>query len=209
MSKKIVITDYGVGNLLSILRAFQHCCENVTLETDPASIQDATHLVVPGVGAFGQCVESLKNHGFEQPIRDHIAAGKPMLGVCVGMQMLFDSSDEFGHHAGLGLIPGKVTRLPEQGHQGSHKIPNIGWEKLNPARSWSNTLLDGLSTDPFVYLVHSYSGHPASPEDRLAYYDLNGIEVCAAVQRGNIMGTQFHPEKSGPTGLAIIKRFCV
>ncbi|HEY8963656.1 MAG TPA: imidazole glycerol phosphate synthase subunit HisH, partial [Alphaproteobacteria bacterium] len=127
---KIVITDYGVGNLLSILRAFEHCCDDVMLEKNPAAIKDATHLVVPGVGAFASCVQAMKDHGFEQPIRDHIEAGKPMLGVCVGMQMLFDDSDEFGTHAGLGVIPGHVTRLPEQGRTGSHKIPNIGWEKL-------------------------------------------------------------------------------
>jgi len=201
---KLVITDYGVGNLLSITRAFETGCDDVTLESDPKKIAEASHLVVPGVGAFGQCVASLKEHGFYEPVMEHVKAGKPFLGVCVGMQMLFESSNEFGSNAGLGLIKGHVKRIDAP----DYKIPNIGWERLRPVNDWQGTVLQGLGDDSYVYLVHSYAGQPEDMADCLATYRIGDTDICAAVQKDNVIGTQFHPEKSGHVGLEIIKRFC-
>lgn len=209
MSGRMVIADFGAGNLLSVVRAFTHLGAEIVVTTDAAEIRDAQRLVVPGVGAFADCMRRLTERGLSASVKDFAASGRPLLGICVGMQMLFESSEEFGNHAGLGLIPGAVRRIPEQAADGSrHKVPHIGWNRLRAlGRDWQGTILDGVAPGAFVYYVHSFSGYPAAPADRLADSDYGGWPIAGVVQRGNVSGCQFHPEKSGDVGLKILRNF--
>lgn len=212
-TSRVTIVDYGIGNLLSAQRAFAAIGHEARIESRPEAVADAGHLVVPGVGAFGDCIRALRMSGFVEPLRAHVRAGKPLLGICVGMQMLFDGSEEFGNHDGLGLLPGRVRRIPDVAADGRRlKIPHIGWSALEVpteagADRWEDTILEGIATDASVYFVHSYTGWPDNPSDRLADAFHGGQRICAAIQHDNISGTQFHPEKSGTVGLRIIRNF--
>jgi glutamine amidotransferase len=161
-------------------------------------------LVVPGVGAFADCIGCLLKSHLDQPVREFIQSGRPFLGICVGMQMLFSESREFGTHQGLGVIEGTVDRLTEQ--EGV-KVPHIGWNAIQPARSWSGSMLEGCSAGEMLYFVHSFAATPAREQDRLADANYGPNRICAAIQKDNVMGTQFHPEKSGALGLRILERF--
>lgn len=207
---QVTIADFGSGNLLSVHRAFAHLGAEIVVATSPAEILAADRLVVPGVGAFADSMRGLAERGLVDPVRAFAASGKPLLGICVGMQVLFERSEEFGSHAGLGLIPGDVRRIPATGVDGKpHKVPHVGWNRLRAKGEWSGTLLDGVAADSFVYYVHSYTAHPAAAEDRLADSDYDGCPIAGVVRRGNLYGCQFHPEKSGAVGLAILGRFLV
>lgn len=206
-----VIVDYGIGNLLSVSRALEHCGANVAVSADAKVIQGADRLVLPGVGAFGDCVQALEETGLEEPVRAFIATLRPFLGICVGMQMLFDESEEFGCHTGLGVIPGRVAAIPATRPDGSsRKVPHIGWSTLERppgGRGWEGTALHSIRPGESVYYVHTYSALPRNPADCLAVSDYLGATVAGAVQRDNLLGCQFHPEKSGPVGLRIIAGF--
>jgi glutamine amidotransferase len=205
---RVTIADFGSGNLLSVRRAFAHLGAEIVVTTSPVEIAAADKLVVPGVGAFADSMRGLIERGLADPVRAFAATGKPVLGICVGMQMLFDRSEEFGSHAGLGLIPGDVRCVPAAGSDGKpHKVPHVGWSPLMPRADWSGTPLDGVAAESFVYFVHSFTAHPANDSDRLADSDYDGCRIAAMVRRGNIYGCQFHPEKSGAVGLAILDRF--
>jgi glutamine amidotransferase len=212
-SPRVVIVDYGIGNLLSARRAFEHCGAEVMLTSDGAAVKAADRLVLPGVGAFASCIRTLSAHGLVEPVLQFAASGRPMIGICVGMQMLFDASDEFGENPGLCLLPGRIKRIPDSDRNGERqKIPHIGWNALTlpgeaPSNSWADTILDGLSPGAEVYFVHSYTAWPENPSHRLADADYGGQRISAVVRKDNIFGTQFHPEKSGPRGLAIIQAF--
>ena len=211
MSARVTIVDYGIGNLLSVARAFEACDANVEIERDPDRIAAADRLVVPGVGAFGDCVRALDDLDLSAPIREHAKGGKPWLGICVGMQMMLDVGEEFGNHTGLGLIPGRCVAIPGSGADGApHKIPHIGWNRLDrPAghNGWAGTILETTEPGTAVYFVHSYTAGPADDAYRLADADYNGLQISAALHKDNMYGTQFHPEKSGPAGLRVIERF--
>ncbi|MFC5299826.1 imidazole glycerol phosphate synthase subunit HisH [Azospira restricta] len=212
MSKRITLVDYGMANLLNVARAFEHCGAEVRVVEDPKSVASAGRLVVPGVGAFKDCIDEVNSRGFGDAIRDFVATGRPIFGICVGMQILFDVSEEFGEHKGLGILPGRVRAVPNRTVSGEpQRVPHIGWNHLvRPAtgRNWRGTLLDGLDGKrPAVYFVHSFAADPADPTDRLADCLYGGHAICAAVQRGNLMATQFHPERSGETGLSLVRRF--
>jgi imidazole glycerol-phosphate synthase subunit HisH len=212
MSKKILIVDYGVGNLLSVGRAFEHCGATVTLSGDPAAIADAGRVVLPGVGAFGDCVNALRVRGLDQAVLQHVARQRPLIGICVGMQMLFDGSEEFGQHQGLGLIPGQVAGIPSTDSAGRPlKVPHIGWSPLvmpeAAGESWDGTPLAGLKPGTAAYFVHSFHGQPVDLAHRVADALYGGRRITAAVRRGAVFGTQFHPEKSGPVGLAMLHNF--
>lgn len=201
-----------MANLLNVARAFEYCGADVRIVEDPKSVASADRLVVPGVGAFKDCIDEVCSRGFSDAIRDFVATGRPIFGICVGMQILFEASEEFGEHAGLGMLPGRVCALPNRTVSGeSQRVPHIGWNHLVPpvaGRNWRGTLLDGFDgRRPAVYFVHSFGAEPADPTDRLANCVYGGHTICAAVQRGNLMATQFHPERSGETGLALIRRF--
>ena len=205
---KVTVIDYGLSNLLSVRHALEHFGAQVELTGDPAAVLAAKALVLPGVGAFRDGMQGLEKLGLIEPIRQKAAAGTPLLGICLGMQMLFDQSEEFGSWQGLGLIPGQVVRIPDQAADGTHqKVPHIGWEGLLPAggrSDFSGSILSGIQPGDECYFIHSYEAKPANDADRLADAAYGGRHVCAAVARGNVIGTQFHPEKSGPVGLAII-----
>lgn len=211
MKIPVTIIDYGIGNLLSVRQAFEYCGADVVTTDSADVIRKAQGLILPGVGAFENGMNGLRERQLIQPIRDFVSTGRALLGICLGMQMLLDSSEEFGDHAGLGFIPGKVTAIPKTKINGEpHKVPHIGWNALLPTEkggAWDGTLLDGVEPRSCMYFVHSYTAHPAHPEHRLADCDYNGRLISAVVRNGNIYGCQFHPEKSGETGLQIIKNF--
>lgn len=212
MTASVTILDYGMCNLLNVARAFQHIGSEVSVTEDPIVAAQAERLVVPGVGAFEDSVREVITHGFDDVIRNFIAGGRPFLGICVGMQMLFDASDEFGEHAGLGILSGRVQAVPKLTTQGEQqRVPHIGWNHLvEPAhgRSWGSTLLENQkSSNPAVYFVHSYAAVPERAADRLADCSYGGHRICAAIESDNIMATQFHPERSGKIGLNMLRRF--
>ena len=200
----IAVLDYGIGNLRSAQKALEHVGADARLTADKALIADAAGVVLPGVGAFGRCVEALGEAGLADVAHEaaSVAAdgtGRPFLGGCVGLQMLFDGSDENPEVPGLGVVPGRVHLLPE-----GVKRPQMQWNVLR----WSGptSMADGLEPDPWVYFVHSYWAHPDDPSYVAATCDY-GIEVTAAVARGRMWATQFHPEKSAANGLRILENF--
>jgi imidazole glycerol-phosphate synthase subunit HisH len=203
----INIIDYEMGNLRSVEKAFEKLGFAARVSADPQDIVSADKVVLPGVGAFRDCIGNLRQGGFVEPLLEHVAAGKPLLGICVGMQMLFDESEEFGRHRGLGLIPGKVVRFPsgmiENGEQ--LKVPHMGWNSISikqPAPIFS-----GIEDGSYVYFVHSYYCAAENRADIAASCTYGEVEFCASVLHGNIMATQFHPEKSQTTGLRIFRNF--
>ena len=219
---KITVINYGLSNLLSVERAFVHFGAEVEITGQPGAVASARALVLPGVGAFRDGMDGLARLGLIEPIRAQAAAGTPLLGICLGMQMLFDESDEFGCHAGLGLIPGRVEKIPAAAADGlPQRVPNIGWCPLYPAglpadglpafagapERFAGTALAQIQTGEECYFVHSYEAKPANEADRLADTVYGGRRICAAAQRGSVLGTQFHPEKSGPVGLSLIEEF--
>jgi glutamine amidotransferase len=212
MSAKVTVVDYGMGNLLSVRRAFEHCGAEVELTDQAAAIARAQRLVLPGVGAFKDGMAGLHALGLIEPIRGFAASGRPFLGICLGMQMMFDASEEYGEYAGLGLIAGRIVAIPPRGPgELTRKIPHIGWTALAaPAsgRGWAPTILaDAVPGRTAVYFVHSFHARPGADADALAVCDYAGCTVMAAVAHANVSGCQYHPEKSGEAGLAMIRRF--
>lgn len=210
---KAVIVDVGIGNILSVSRACEAVGGYVQRTNDPSRIAGADRLIVPGVGAFGDCMKAFNNSGLAEPLRAFAGSGRPMLGVCVGMQMLMSVGEEFGETPGLDLIPGRVKGIPHAGPDGRrHKIPHIGWNAIRPpsdaaSNIWENGLFSTTPKDTPVYFVHSFAAYPQDRRDLLAVCTYNGVEIAAAIGRENVMGTQFHPEKSGTAGLQTISRF--
>lgn len=208
---KVTIVDYGLSNLRSVQNALAHCGAEVKLAADAETVLAADALVLPGVGAFRDGMRSLGERGLIEPIRQKAGQGTPLLGICLGMQMLFDESEEFGTHPGLGLISGRVVKLPAADTGGSpQRVPHIGWEPLLPAAGrtdFSGTVLAGVTPGQECYFIHSFAAQPAHEQDRLADAFYGGRAVCAAAGRGVVTGCQFHPEKSGPVGLSILSQF--
>lgn len=207
----IVVVDYGVGNLLSVRRGFEHFGARVEVTADHSTILAAPRVVLPGVGAFAGGMKELRRHGLDEVVREVTVRGTPLLGICLGMQMLFDESEEYGRTSGLGLIPGRVIPVPAVASDGgTRKIPHIGWNGLVPPTNgaeWGDTLLAGVVPGDAVYFVHSFMASPADSADRLADCNYDGVAIPAVVRRGNVCGCQFHPEKSGAVGLSILGRF--
>ena len=208
---EVAIIDYGLSNLLSVQRAFEHFGAAVRFVDSPDEVRSARALVLPGVGAFRDGMEGLRRLGLIEPIRDAAARGVPLLGICLGMQMLFDQSEEFGQWEGLGLIPGRVVRIPDHDAEGRpQRVPQVGWNALLPAAGeadFDGSLLEGVRPGEEVYFVHSYEAKPAQKRDLLAQTVYGGRRICAAARRGNVTGCQFHPEKSGRVGLCVIREF--
>jgi glutamine amidotransferase len=195
----IAVLDYGIGNLRSAEKGLQHAGADARLTAEAALIARADGVVLPGVGAFGRCMTALRESGLEPLARDAVASGRPFLGICVGMQMLFDRSDENPDVPGLGVLPGTIRLLPE-----GVKRPQIQWNILDVVRP--TPLLDGLEHKSWVYFVHSYAPVPDDPDIVIATCDYGG-PVVAAVEAANVFATQFHPEKSGVTGLRLLSNF--
>jgi len=209
----VTIVDYGIGNLFSVTRAFETCGATVRLTASHEYIEDAERLVLPGVGAFEDGMKGLRQRGQTDAVKRFIATGRPFLGICVGMQLLLDVGEEFGEHPGLGVIPGRVKAVPRTGADGRpHRIPHIGWNILVPplnSPDWSRGLLRELTPEPAVYFVHSFAPVPDDDQYRVADCIYDGRRISAVIGSGNTYGCQFHPEKSGPAGLRIVKNFLV
>lgn len=199
-----VIVDYGVGNLFSLKSSFRFVGADVLVTGDDREIRRADKIILPGVGAFGDAAAKLRERGLDTVLTDEARAGKPLLGICLGMQLLFEKSLEFGEHAGLGLLPGQVRPMNEV-LPPDLKIPQIGWNALHLTKPGCPIFKYTREGD-CVYFVHSY--HAVDCADSLAATVEYGADVTAAVARGNVYGCQFHPEKSGEVGLNILKAFC-
>lgn len=194
----IAIIDYGMGNLRSVQKALEFVGQNAVITSDINEIQKADKVVLPGVGAIGDAMATIKQKGFDKAIYEACDSGKPFLGICLGMQMVFDKSYEYGEHKGLGLIPGTIQLLPD-----NVKKPHIGWNNLNI--KMRAPLFEGTGESPYVYFVHSYYLETDAPVvSATTFY---GKEIQVAVQKDNIFALQFHPEKSGDVGLQILKNF--
>ena len=199
----ISIVDYGMGNLRSVSKAFETQGYAAHITSSPDEIRNANGLVLPGVGAFGECMANLERHGLIEPIKEYISSGKPFLGICLGFQILFESSEESPGVSGLGHFKGKVVRFPDFGEK-RIKVPQMGWNRINfqPGSPVLNNIPEGT----WFYFVHSYYVKPES--NGLSVITSNyGIEFAAAVEKDNIFACQFHPEKSGQQGLELVKNF--
>ena len=209
--EKVVVVDYGLGNLFSVQRALEHCgASNVCISSAIDDVISADRLILPGVGAFEDGVRGLKNLGLVEPIKSHAIDKKPMLGICLGMQLLATTSQEFGSHVGLNLIPGSVLPISAENSEGERrKVPFIGWAKLSTSVkiNSNNILINELGNSHSVYLVHSYYFSPDNIENLVATYDYQGENIAAAVRSDNVYGFQFHPEKSGEVGLGLLRAF--
>lgn len=195
------IIDYGVGNLFSLSSSLRAIGQEVTVSGDRAVLAQADRLVLPGVGAFADAARKLRDSGLDSFVQEQAARGVPLLGICLGMQLLFAQSLEYGCHPGLGLLPGRVVPM-EGAIPPELKVPHMGWNRLERCRG---RLLEGMEGS-WVYFVHSY--YASGCDSVLAAVTDYGIPITAAVEQGNVFGCQFHPEKSGPAGLNILKRFC-
>jgi len=198
----IAVVDYGMGNLRSVAKALERVGGEVVVTADHALIDAANAVVLPGVGAFGRCMENLLAAGLEEPVRKAARSGKPFLGICVGMQILFEESEEFGPVRGLGILPGRVRRFVP--HEGARKIPHMGWNSLQIAHRVP--VLRGVADGSHVYFVHSYYVVAADPSI-VAATTTYGVPFAACVARGNLFATQWHPEKSQKVGLHLLANF--
>ncbi|MFM7125476.1 MAG: imidazole glycerol phosphate synthase subunit HisH [Actinomycetota bacterium] len=201
----IAVIDYGIGNLRSAEKALQRVGANACSTSDPEVIDGARAVVLPGVGAFGACMTALRNHGLDDAVRRAVEDGRPFLGICVGMQMLFETSEEDPEAAGLGVIPGVVRRIPD-----GVKHPQMQWNRLNVLQpsdpAFAGRHFAVKTSDPWAYFVHSFHGVPDDPSTVAATCEY-GTTLNAAFRRRNVFATQFHPEKSGATGLALLENF--
>lgn len=203
---KVTIVDYGVGNLQSIEKALCSCGAEVEITEDAEKIKSAQAIILPGVGSFEAGMRGLKLRGLEETLKSVAQKGIPMLGICLGAQLLLSKGYEFGEHDGLGIVPGQVMSFPVLAEK--EKIPHIGWNKIRPSKSvlWQDTILENQE-EREVYFIHSYILKPQEKADCLATTVYGGYEFCSAIRKGNIYGCQFHPEKSGRIGLAVLNNF--
>jgi glutamine amidotransferase len=221
MPLKIIIIDYGAGNLRSVARAVAHCGYEPRVTGDPGEVAAADALIVPGVGAAADTMRNLREHGMVEPIREYIASGRPFFGVCMGQQALLSASEEGGEHECLGIIPGRVKKLPgghangvgaqhaapaagENGNGGVLKVPHMGWNQVR--QTSEHPIFDGIADESYFYFVHSY--YPQPDDDGVVIGETDyGVTFASVLARGNIVATQFHPEKSGDAGLRMYENF--
>lgn len=210
---KVTVIDYGVGNLLSVQRGLEHCGADVEITANPQAIITARRVVLPGVGAFGNAMNQLHKLQLVEVVQQIADQGVPLLGICLGMQLLLEESEEFGITQGLGLIPGRVIPIPTTAVNGQiPKIPHIGWNGLvlpfNQTQDfWQHQLLKTVLPGESVYFVHSFMANPSHSQHRIADCIYGDTPIAAVVGQDNVIGCQFHPEKSGEVGLKILKQF--
>lgn len=206
--RKIVIIDYDLGNLFSVKLACESIGLEVEISSDKNKIIDADAIILPGVGAFADAMSNLKRFDLISPIKDLVQSGKPMMGVCLGMQLLFTNSEEFGSNNGLNLIPGEIKKLRSVDRP--IKVPQIGWNKIAPASiPWNKTPLKNTPPDAYMYFVHSFYAIPDEKIVTLTTTDYGGIQYCSSVYKNNIFATQFHPEKSTGMGVKIYEEWAL
>ncbi len=197
----IAIVDYGAGNLHSVKSAFDYLGSNTIITSTPSEIESASGVILPGVGSFGDAMKSMQESGLVDVIKNSATSGKPFLGICLGLQLLFENSEESPDVSGLGILPGKIVKIPSDN---GLKVPHIGWNSLDVVNQ--DGIFKGLEKEPYVYFVHSYYLKADNAED-VAANTHYGVEINCAVQRDNLCAVQFHPEKSGETGLKILSNF--
>ena len=197
----IAIIDYGMGNLRSVQKGLQKAGTKVEVTSDPKQIKAAKGVVLPGVGAFGRCMENLQKYGLVETVKEIATSGKPFLGICLGLQLLFDESEEFGPVKGLGILPGKVVRFPESTKL---TVPQMGWNRIQ--KRAETKILDGVDDGEWFYFVHSYYVAPVDKENIATMTDY-GVNFVSSVAKDNLFACQFHPEKSSAAGLRILKNF--
>lgn len=195
-----VIVDYGMGNLRSVEKALAAVGGNPLTSGDPEVVRRAPRLILPGVAAFGDAMNNLRNHGLLEAVLEAVSSGRPLLGLCLGLQLLFDESEEFGRHRGLGIIPGAVRRFTDPGLH----VPHVGWNQIQELKS--DPLLEGVPEGSYFYFVHSYYVEPAAEDDRVALTEY-GHRFCSIARRGAVWGAQFHPEKSQAMGKRLLGNF--
>jgi glutamine amidotransferase len=196
---QITIIDYDVGNFRNVQKAFQTIGADAEITDSVDTINSARAVVLPGVAAFGDAINNLRERKLDQPVLDAVKAGKPLLGICVGLQLLFDESEEMGHHLGLGILPGKIVRFPQ-----NLTVPHMGWNQIEPARR--HPLLNNIDTGDFAYFAHSYYAVPSNTNHVIACTNY-GQPYPSIVGKDNVCAIQFHPEKSQQVGLQILKNF--
>ena len=206
---RVHICDYGIGNIHNVARAIRHVGAETINCTSPDQLTNVERLVIPGVGAFASCMTAFTKSGFTEPVLGVIQKGIPVLAICVGMQMLADVSDEFGTHEGLGIIKGRIKRLPDTAVDGSSlAVPHISWSKLyETPTTWRETPLQHMRPEAYAYFIHSYFFDCVHEENQLATFAYGGRRFTAAVRRDNVVGTQFPPEKSADAGLKLLTHF--
>ncbi len=209
---KIIILDYNLGNLFSVKHACTSLGLDVKISSDASDIANAKGLILPGVGAFSEAMDHLKELDLIDPIKKFVADGKPILGICLGLQLLFTESDEFGTNRGLNIIPGKVLKFPNQIGGKKVVIPHIGWNTIGAAENdttFNNSPLESTKENEFFYFVHSHYVLPENKEDTLTLTNYEGHLYCSSIKKDNVFATQFHPEKSGIEGLKIYKNWAI
>lgn len=206
---KVAVVDYGMGNVLSVARAITQCGAKAVITSNKAQIQSADGLILPGVGAFGAAMAEISKRELEEPIVNFAKSGRPLLGICLGMQILASEGHEFGLNKGLGLIKGSVEKMKFDQDTHQIKIPNIGWYEVEISDQLKKLNNKNIQTslNTHFYFIHSYHFLTQSSDDILASYRLGTTSVTAVVGNNNILGTQFHPEKSGPSGLELLSKF--
>ena len=206
MSKRVVIIDYGLGNLFSIQQACEYVGYSVEISSDSEKLLKADGLILPGVGAFGNAMESLVSKNLVSPIFEFVKTGRPFMGICLGMQLLFTESEEYGRHKGLNLLNGKIIKFPDFSMT-NYRVPQIQWNKIFPStiNSWNETPFRSIRGGEYMYFVHSYFAHPIDDSVILSLTKYANIEYPSAVIKENILGIQFHPEKSSYEGLKIYR----
>lgn len=209
MDKKITILDYNMGNLFSVKNAFLSFGVDTDISSDKEDIMKSDALIIPGVGAFGEAIDNLKRMNLISPILDYYNSGRPLMGICLGLQLLFEGSNEFGYNKGLGIIKGTVSKFNRI--EGSRlKIPHMGWNKIHKDRTdenWRESPLNHIQDEGFMYFVHSYFVKPDDEAIVLSTTEYSGTTFCSSIMRDNVFACQFHPEKSGPVGINIFKNW--
>ncbi len=214
MKRVISIIDCGIGNLLSVNNWLSHVGVVGKVIREPEDVRNAETLILPGVGSFYGGMDGLKKHLLIEPIKEFIKTGKPFLGICLGMQMLMEYSEEFGRCEGLGIIPGRVEPIPNMKRNGQlHKIPHIGWSSIhstmNKNKKWNGKSYDSILDNESFYFLHSFMVVPSDDAYRVADTYYNGRRICAIIGKDNLFGCQFHPEKSGKNGFVLLRNFLV
>lgn len=203
-SSRVAIIDYGLCNLFSVVNACRHVGLEPVITSEYNEIMGCDSAILPGVGAFGEAISQIRQKGLDQTIYDFVESKKPFMGVCLGLHLLFDKSEEFGDFKGLGIIPGTVKKIPSK----YGKIPQIGWNKIEISKhSLSHQIANALVENEFMYFIHSYYVEPENSQDILTYSNYGGFKYCSSICRDNVSAFQFHPEKSGEEGIRIYKQF--
>lgn len=209
-TKKVIIIDYGIGNVFSVIRAIERLGFEAELTSDPSKILCASRVILPGVGAFGRAANKLRDAGLDYAIYDYVDTGKPFLGICVGMQLLLERGEEFGQHRGLGIIPGNVSRISTIVQTGrSSRVPLIGWTSVKEARygAWEGTPFSPDASQNAFYFVHSYQAVVTDSTHCIAVHRHGDAEIVSAIRSENVLGVQFHPERSAETGQRFLFNF--